>query len=70
MAVTVILPNALRPYAAGNDRIPLEVATVGEALQKLLESYPGGKDVRHLEGLDTELRPDDRITIIVPQGDL
>ncbi len=91
MAVTVILPNALQPYAAYNDRVALEAATIGEALQKLLENYPdlaahlpddlahlplgfaiyrGGKDIRYLQGLDTELRPDDRIMIVVPQGDL
>ena len=40
MAVTVILPNALQPYAGYNDRVPLEAATVGEAMQKLLERYP------------------------------
>ena len=40
MAINVILPNALRPYAAGNDRVPLEARTAGEALQKLVERYP------------------------------
>lgn len=40
MAVTVIIPNALRPYAGGVDRIPVEGTTVGEALQKLVQRYP------------------------------
>lgn len=44
MAVTVIIPNALRPYAAGLDRFPVDARTAGEALQKLVERYP------HLEG--------------------
>jgi molybdopterin synthase sulfur carrier subunit len=91
MAISVILPNALQPYAGYNDRVPLEAATVGEAIQKLLERYPDladmlpadfaapppgyaifrrSKDVRHLQGLDTSLEPGDRITIVVPQGDL
>jgi molybdopterin converting factor small subunit len=40
MAITVIFPNALRPLAAGNDRVPLSAGTVGEALQKLVARYP------------------------------
>jgi adenylyltransferase/sulfurtransferase len=44
MAVTVIIPNALRPYAGGVDRIPVDGKTVGEALDKLVQRYP------HLEG--------------------
>ena len=40
MPINVILPNALRPYAAGNDRVPLEAASVGEAIEKLVERYP------------------------------
>jgi molybdopterin converting factor small subunit len=44
MAVTVIIPNALRPYAGGVDRIPIDGTTVGDTLQKLVQRYP------HLEG--------------------
>ena len=40
MPITVILPNALRPHAAGNDRVPLEATTAGEALDKLIQAYP------------------------------
>lgn len=40
MPITVILPNALRPHAAGNDRVPLDAQTAGEALQKLVQRYP------------------------------
>ncbi len=91
MAITVILPNALRPYAAHNERVALEAATAGEALEKLFERYPDLKahvpddlanlplgtaiyrnsmDLRRLDGLETALRPSDRLTIIVPAGDL
>jgi adenylyltransferase/sulfurtransferase len=91
MAITVILPNALRPYAAYNDRVPVDATTAGEALRKLVERYPdlkaripddlgklmpgmgiyrNGGDLRRLQGLDTPLREADRLTIIVPEGDM
>ena len=44
MPITVIIPNALRPYAAGMDRVPLDAQTAGEAVQKLVARYA------HLEG--------------------
>ena len=40
MSIIVILPNALRPLAANNERVFLEAATAGEALTKLFERYP------------------------------
>lgn len=40
MPITVVIPNALRPFAGGNDRVPLEAKTVAEAIQKLVERYP------------------------------
>lgn len=88
MAITVLLPDALRPYAAYNERVALEAATAGEAITKLVERYPDLKpqlpadlehlpadmaiyrnsvDLRRLQGLATELRPRDRLTIVVPQ---
>ncbi|HEY0603363.1 MAG TPA: MoaD/ThiS family protein [Herpetosiphonaceae bacterium] len=91
MAITVILPNALRPYAAYNERVPLEASTAAEALTKLIERYPAIKDrlpqdlavlppgmgiyrnsqdLRRLQGLETPLREDDRLTIVVPEGDM
>lgn len=91
MAITVILPNALRPLAAFNERVALEAQTMGEAIQKLVERYPdvqtklppdlqnpphgygvyrNSVDVRQLQGLETPLRPRDRVTVIVPEGDL
>jgi len=44
MPITVILPNALRPYVAGNDRVPIDATTVAEAVEKLVQRYP------HLDG--------------------
>lgn len=91
MAVTVILPNALRPLAAFNERVFLEAGSAREALDKLFERYPelkrklpddlgqppagtalyrNGKDLRSLQQLDTPLSPRDRLTIIIPEGDL
>ncbi len=40
MAITVVLPNALRPFAGGLDRWPVDAGTVAEALAKLVERYP------------------------------
>ena len=91
MAITVILPNALRPYAAFNERVFLDAGTVDDALSTLFERYPeldarlpenladlpvgygfyrNGKDIRSLQGLDTPLSNDDRLTIVVPAADL
>ena len=91
MAITVILPNALRPFAAYNERVALEATTASEALHKLVERYPAlqphipadlsnlpsgvaiyrnSQDLRRLQGLATELRPEDRLTIIVAKGSL
>lgn len=88
MAITVLLPDALRPYAAHNERVALEATTAAEALTKLIERYPdlrphvpvdvehlpvgaaiyrNSVDLRRLQGLATELRPRDKLTIVVPQ---
>ena len=40
MAITVLLPNELRPYAAYNDRIAIDASTVNEAIEKLVQRYP------------------------------
>lgn len=91
MAINVLLPDALRPLAAWNERVPLEAATAGEAITKLVERYPdlkrglpsdlanpphgtalyrNGADLRQLQGLDTQLRAGDRLTIVVPVGSM
>lgn len=40
MAVTVIIPTALRQYTGGQSRLTVEGATVGEALQQVVARYP------------------------------
>ncbi len=79
------LPTPLRPYADGQSEISLDAATVGDALDELVQLYPslkkhlftddgklrpyvnlflGEEDVRHLQGEETPLKPDDRLMII------
>ena len=88
MAILVLLPNALRPLAGGNDRVPLDAQTAGEAIQKLVDRYPqlkghmpedarpgngvyrNGTPLDALQGMDTPLVNNDRLTLIVPTGDL
>lgn len=88
MPITVIVPNALRPYAGGMDRVPLDAQTVDEAVQKLVARYAhlegrlplsgelgqaiyrNGTAIHKLQGLQTPLRDGDRLTLIVPEGDL
>jgi molybdopterin converting factor small subunit len=43
MAITILIPTALRPYAAYNERVYVEASTAGEALDKLIERYPDVK---------------------------
>jgi sulfur-carrier protein len=66
MAITIILPNALRPYADLRAQLPSDITSPppGAAI------YRNGTDLRRLQGLETPLRDDDRLTIIVPAGDL
>jgi MoaD family protein len=39
MAVTVIIPTALRQYAGGQREVRVEGATIGDALQQLTTQY-------------------------------
>ncbi len=39
MAVTIIIPTALRQFAGGNSEIELEAATAGEALERLTSTH-------------------------------
>jgi molybdopterin synthase sulfur carrier subunit len=43
MAVIVRIPSVLRNFTAGKDSIPVEAATVDEALAKLDAAHPGIK---------------------------
>jgi sulfur-carrier protein len=49
MAIIVILPIALQPFAAYNERVFVDAATVHDALSTLFERYPA---------LDAELPED------------
>ncbi|WP_029214640.1 ubiquitin-like small modifier protein 1 [Kallotenue papyrolyticum] len=40
MAVTVIVPTALRQYTGGQSRLTVEGATVGDALRQVVAQYP------------------------------
>ena len=39
MAVTILVPTALRQFAAGNPEVAVEAATVGEALERLTNEH-------------------------------
>ncbi len=54
MAITTIIPTALRQFAGGNSRIELEAVTAGEALQRLTEEHSELR--RHLYNEKNELR--------------
>jgi molybdopterin synthase sulfur carrier subunit len=43
MAVTVRIPSVLRNFTAGKESIPVDAATVDEALAKLDAAHPGIK---------------------------
>ncbi|MGC8784382.1 MAG: molybdopterin-synthase adenylyltransferase MoeB [Armatimonadota bacterium] len=40
MAVTVLIPSALQPYAGNQGEVQVQASNVGEALQALAEAYP------------------------------
>src|SRR2546425_7131220 len=54
MAVTVLIPTPLRPFAGGRDAIELEAASVGELLEQLTSEYAALR--RHLFAEDGRLR--------------
>ncbi|HEV2298399.1 MAG TPA: MoaD/ThiS family protein [Candidatus Acidoferrales bacterium] len=54
MAVKVIIPTPLRPYAGKRDSVNLEAATVGEALNSLTSQF--GELRKHLYSEDGRLR--------------
>lgn len=54
MAVKVIIPTPLRPYAGKQDSVNLEAATVGEALSSLTSQF--GELRKHLYSEDGRLR--------------
>jgi sulfur-carrier protein adenylyltransferase/sulfurtransferase len=54
MAVTVLIPTPLRPFADGRDAVELEAASVGELLEQLTREYAALR--RHLFADDGRLR--------------
>jgi molybdopterin converting factor small subunit len=54
MAVKVVIPTPLRPYAGKRDSVKLEAATVGEALHSLTSQF--GELRKHLYSEDGRLR--------------
>ena len=54
MAVTVLIPTPLRPFAGGRDTIELDAASVGELLERLTSEYAALR--RHLFADDGRLR--------------
>jgi molybdopterin converting factor small subunit len=41
MFTTIRIPTPLRAYTDGKNEIPVDGSTVGEALDRLIEQYPG-----------------------------
>ncbi len=54
MAITTVIPAALRQFAGGSSKIELEASTAGEALKRLTEQH--GELRRHLFNDKDELR--------------
>lgn len=54
MAVSILIPTALRAYTAGNDSVSVEARTVGEALASLIEKHADLK--KHLYNDEAQLR--------------
>jgi len=54
MAVTILIPTALRSFTGGNDAISVDGATVGDALGTLIEKHPALK--KHLYNDEGQLR--------------
>src|SRR5215216_4552675 len=54
MAVSILIPTALRNYTGGNDAVTVEASTVSEALGSLVTKHPDLK--KHLYNEEGELR--------------
>jgi adenylyltransferase/sulfurtransferase len=55
MAVTVLIPAALRQHTAAKDRVVLEASTVDDVLRRLCEQFPSLRP--HLTSEDGAVRP-------------
>src|ERR1051325_3858061 len=54
MAISILIPTALRNFTSGSDTVTVEAATVNEALGALVEKHPDLK--KHLYNEEGELR--------------
>jgi molybdopterin/thiamine biosynthesis adenylyltransferase/rhodanese-related sulfurtransferase/molybdopterin converting factor small subunit len=54
MAVTILIPTALRSFTDGNDAVAVDATTIDEALAALIEKHPALK--KHLYNDEGELR--------------
>ena len=85
MAITIVIPTALRQFAGGKTELTVEASTADEALQKLTTEFPdlrkhlyadekslrnfinvyvGDEDIRHLNGLETPVKPSESVLIV------
>jgi molybdopterin/thiamine biosynthesis adenylyltransferase/rhodanese-related sulfurtransferase/molybdopterin converting factor small subunit len=85
MAITIVIPTALRAFAGGKTELAVEASTADEALQQLTTEFPelrkhlyadekslrnfinvyvGDEDIRHLNGLETQLKPGESVLIV------
>ena len=82
---TLKVPTPLRSYTDGQAEVPVQGATIAEAMNSLLEQHPalrphlynnagqlrpfvnlfvGENNIKDLQGLDTQLKADDRVMLI------
>ncbi|HEX8185934.1 MAG TPA: ubiquitin-like small modifier protein 1, partial [Blastocatellia bacterium] len=54
MAISILIPTALRNFTAGSDTVSVEASTVNEALNSLVDKHPDLK--KHLYNEEGELR--------------
>jgi molybdopterin/thiamine biosynthesis adenylyltransferase/rhodanese-related sulfurtransferase/molybdopterin converting factor small subunit len=85
MAITIVIPTALRQFAGGKTELAVEASTANEALEKLTTEFPelrkhlyadekslrnfinvyvGDEDIRHLNGLETPVKPGESVLIV------
>ena len=65
MSVTVRLPSQLRSLVGGAGEVPVEAATVRDAIVAVDEAYPGiAFRVLDDHGLDTVLEPGQTVSLV------
>ena len=79
MAITILIPTALRSFTERKSEVSVEGATAGEAIGALAEAYPdsgqrelrsfinvfvGDTNIKNLQGLDTAVKGGDTIMLV------